>query len=118
HPQGPPADADRQPRPGLAAGGGRPGEGRLPLLRPQARPRPPFLHRERARVLPEGRGVRLPLLTYEPDSAPPNQVRDRWSSNHRPSAYGSVDARRRQGVRLDSGGWARTTDLRVMSPTL
>ena len=42
----PAADADREPGPGVAAGGGAPGEGQLPLLRPQARQEAPLLHRE------------------------------------------------------------------------
>ena len=44
------ADADRQPGPGVDRGGGAPGEGRLPLLRPEAGLPKPLLHRERRRV--------------------------------------------------------------------
>ena len=40
------ADADREPGPGLDAGGRAPGEGRLPLLRAQARLQEPLLHGE------------------------------------------------------------------------
>ena len=43
---GPPADADREPGTRVDPGRGASGEGQLPLLRPQAGPRPPFLHRE------------------------------------------------------------------------
>ena len=46
-PHGPAADADRQPGPRLDRGGGASGEGRLPLLRPQAGSRAPLLHGER-----------------------------------------------------------------------
>ncbi len=46
------ADADREPGPRLDAGRGAPGQGRLPLLRPQARQGAPLLHRQRGRVQP------------------------------------------------------------------
>src|SRR6185436_1752652 len=46
----PAADADREPRPRLAPGRRPPGEGRLPLLRPQARLPQPLLPRRRERV--------------------------------------------------------------------
>ena len=49
HPR-PAADADREPRARVDAGGRSSGEGRLPLLRPQGRQDPPLLHRERAGV--------------------------------------------------------------------
>ena len=59
------ADADREPRARLAPGSRAPGEGRLPLLRAQARPQAPLLHRERLRVrrLPRGARVRVTTST-------------------------------------------------------
>ncbi len=60
-PDGPAADADRQPRPRLAPGRRPSGAGRLPLLRAQARQGAPLLHRERAGVPEEGVRVRLRL---------------------------------------------------------
>ena len=42
--QGAAADADREPRARFDAGGRSPGEGRLPVLRSQARPRASLLH--------------------------------------------------------------------------
>src|SRR4029450_6625729 len=44
------ADADRQPGPGLDAGGRAPRQGRLPLFRAQARLSQPLLHGEHRRV--------------------------------------------------------------------
>ena len=46
----PAADPDREPRSGRDAGRSPPGEGRLPLLRPQARLPQPLLHGGRERV--------------------------------------------------------------------
>src|SRR5919106_4423778 len=56
------ADADREPRSRLATGRRPAGEGRLSLLRPQARQDPSSLHRRRGGVLPEVARVRLRRL--------------------------------------------------------
>src|ERR671918_1704817 len=59
------ADADREPRSRLATGRRPAGEGRLSLLRPQARQDPSSLHRRRGGVLPEVARVRLRRLLKE-----------------------------------------------------
>ena len=56
------ADADREPRARLDPGGGASGQGRLPLLRAQARQGAPLLHRERHRVRAVRVRARLRLL--------------------------------------------------------
>ena len=61
--QGTAADTDFEPRARLDAGGGAPGEGRLPLFRAQAGQRPPFLHRQRARVSELRERPRLRVIT-------------------------------------------------------
>ena len=50
-PRGPPADPDRKPGPRVDAGGRPSTQGRLPLLRPQARQGPPLLHGRRSEFL-------------------------------------------------------------------
>ena len=65
----PAADPDCEPGPRLDAGGRAPGEGRLPLLRPQAGQDPPLLHRERAGV------QRLPGRPRRTDDLGPHAAR-------------------------------------------
>ena len=63
--QGPAADPDRQSRAGVAAGGGRPAEHQLPVLRAGQTRRPARLRRHRRRVRPAAGRVpgRRPVLT-------------------------------------------------------
>ncbi len=85
------ADADREPGLGLDAGGGAPGEGRLPLLRPQAGQGAPLFHGERIQVSRVPRPAWIWRLTPQVDATaggrPKASGRRRGRRGRRRSAF-------------------------------